>query len=161
MARELPPMLTDVAIRKAKANGKTQRLFDAGGLYLEISPAGGKWWRFKFRHGGKEKRLSLGTYPEVSLVEARDRRAEHKKLLSSGVDPGQHRKASTAAGVERAANSFEVVAREWFAKQKTQWADSHADKVIRRLENDLFPWIGSRPVSDIAAPELLKHLERR
>ena len=138
-AKELPPMsLSDTAIRKVKPTEKSQRLFDGGGLYLEVSPAGGKWWRLKYRYGGKEKRLSLGTYPEVSLVEARDRRAEHKKLLSSGVDPGQHRKASTAAGVERAANSFEVVAREWFAKQKTQWADSHADKVIRRLENDLF-----------------------
>ncbi|KAF1687958.1 integrase [Pseudoxanthomonas broegbernensis] len=156
----MPPMLTDLTIRKAKANGKTQRLFDAGGLYLEISPNGGKWWRLKFRHGGKEKRLSLGTYPEVSLVEARDKRAEHKKLLSAGVDPGQHRKAATAAGAERAANSFEVVAREWFAKQQVGWAPSHADKVIARLENDILPWLGSRPVAEITAPELLKHLDR-
>lgn len=152
--------LTDIAIRNAKPTEKPRRLFDGGGLYLEISPAGGKLWRWKYRHAGKEKRLSIGIYPDVSLALARQRHAEARKLLAAGIDPSEQRKASKAAGEEKAANAFEVVAREWFAKQKTQWADSHADKVIRRLENDLFPWIGSRPVSDIAAPELLKHLER-
>lgn len=152
--------LTDIAIRNAKPTEKPRRLFDGGGLYLEISPAGGKLWRWKYRHAGKEKRLSIGIYPDVSLALARQRHAEARKLLAAGIDPSEQRKASKAAREEKAANAFEVVAREWFAKQKTQWADSHADKVIRRLENDLFPWIGSRPVSDIAAPELLKHLER-
>ena len=153
--------LTNIAIRNAKPTEKPRRLFDGGGLYLEISPAGGNLWRWKYRHAGKEKRLSIGIYPDVSLALARQRHAEARKLLAAGIDPSEQRKASKAAGEEKAANAFEVVAREWFAKQKTQWADSHADKVIRRLENDLFPWIGSRPVSDIAAPELLKHLERR
>lgn len=104
--------LTNVAISKAKPTGKTQRLFDSGGMYLEISPAGGKWWRWKYRYGGKEKRLSLGTYPDTGLAEAREKRDGARKLLASGIDPGQQRKATKAAGEERSANSFEVVARE-------------------------------------------------
>lgn len=152
--------LTDTAIRKAKSTDKTQRLFDGGGLYLEISPAGGKWWRWKYRFGGKEKRLSLGTYPDTGLADARERRDAARKLLAAGIDVSQHRKAAKAAGEAASANSFEVVAREWFAKQKAKWAVSHADKVIRRLERDIFPWLGQRPVAEITAPELLKHLER-
>ena len=152
--------LTDTAIRKAKPAAKTQRLFDGAGLYLEISPAGGKWWRWKYRFGGKEKRLSFGTYPDTSLADARERRDAARKLLAAGIDFGEHRKAAEAAGDAAAANSFEVVGREWFAKQKTKWADTYADKVIRRLERDIFPWMGKRPVSEITATELLKHLER-
>jgi len=152
--------LSDTAIRKIKAAEKPQRFFDGGGLYLEVSPAGGKWWRQKYRFLGKEKRLAHGTYPDVSLAEARDRRDAARKLLAAGVDPGEHKKATKAAGVERAANSFEVVAREWFAKQKPMWVDSHADKILQRLENDIFPWAGSRPIADIAAKELLAVINR-
>lgn len=153
-------MLTDKTIRNIKPTNKTQRHFDGGGLYLEISPAGGKWWRWKYRFGGKEKRLSLGTYPDTGLADARERRDAARKLLAAGVDFGEHRKAAKAAGATAAANSFEVVAREWFAKQKTKWADTHASKVIRRLECDIFPWMGKRPIAEITATELLKHLER-
>ena len=152
--------LTETAIRKAKPADKTQRLYDQGGLYLEVSPAGGRWWRWKYRFGGKEKRLSLGTYPDTGLADARERRDAARKLLAAGIDVGEHRKAAKAAGEAASANAFEVVAREWFAKQKGKWAASHADKVIRRLERDIFPWLGQRPVSEITAPELLKHLER-
>jgi integrase len=154
--------LTDVAIRKAKPTGKTERLFDGGGLYLEISPAGGKWWRWKYRRPitKKENRLSFGTYPEVSLADARARRDAARKLLAAGIDPGEQRKAETAAGSERAANSFEVVAREWFAKQSPTWAPSHGSRIIDRLERDLFPWIGGRPIADITAKELLATVTR-
>ncbi|MCW0207284.1 MAG: integrase arm-type DNA-binding domain-containing protein [Achromobacter sp.] len=152
--------LSDTAIRKAKPADKTQRLFDGGGLYLEITPAGGKLWRQKYRFGGKEKRLAHGTYPEVSLAEARDRRDNARKLLAAGTDPGEHRKAEKQAGEDRAANSFEAVAREWFGKFAPNWAASHAGKIMGRLENDLFPWIGSRPVAEIKAPELLRCLRR-
>lgn len=152
--------LSDTAIRKAKPTDKTQRLFDGGGLYLEITPAGGKLWRQKYRFGGKEKRLAHGTYPEVSLAEARDRRDDARKLLAAGTDPGEHKKAEKLAGEDRAANNFEAVAREWFGKFAPNWAASHAGKIMGRLENDLFPWIGSRPVAEIKAPELLRCLRR-
>lgn len=152
--------LSDAAIRKAKPADKTQRLFDGGGLYLEITPAGGKLWRQKYRFGGKEKRLAHGTYPEVSLAEARERRDNARRLLAAGTDPGEHRKAEKQAGEDRAANSFEAVAREWFGKFAPNWVASHAGKIMGRLENDLFPWIGSRPVAEIKAPELLRCLRR-
>lgn len=152
--------LTDTAIRKLKPADKPQRYADGGGLYLEVSPAGGKLWRWKYRFGGKEKRLSFGIYPDISLADARERHAAARKLLANGVDPGEARKAQRAASADAAANSFEAIAREWFAKFSTGWATSHADKIMGRLENDLFPWIGGRPVSEITAPELLRCLRR-
>lgn len=152
--------LTDTAIRKAKPTEKTQRLYDGGGLYVELSPSGGKWWRLKYRHGGKEKRLSLGTYPDTGLADARAKRDEARKLLAAGVDPGEHRKAEKAAGEDRAANSFEVIAREWIAKQSPTWAPSHGGKIIARLERDLFPWLGRRPIAHITAKELLATVNR-
>lgn len=107
--------LTDTAIRNAKPSDKTAKLFDSGGLYLEVTPAGGKWWRLKYRFEQKEKRVSLGVYPEVTLKEARDRRDVARRQLTDGIDPGANRKAVKATKTDRAANSFEVVAREWFA----------------------------------------------
>jgi integrase len=152
--------LTDTAIRSTKLSNKTAKLFDGGGLYLEVAPSGGKWWRFKYRFGGKEKRLSLGVYPDVGLKLARERREAARKLLVNNVDPGEHRKATKGAESDRAANSFEVLAREWFAKFEPNWAESHSDKIISRLERDVFPWIGSKPVSGLRAPELLACLRR-
>jgi integrase len=152
--------LTDTAIRKSKPGTATRRLFDGGGLYLEIAPTGGKWWRQKYRILGKEKRLAHGTYPDVSLSEAREKRDAARKLLASGVDPGEHRKAVRAAHSERAANSFEVIAREWHTKQKPIWADSHADKILLRFDNDVFPWIGKRPIAELTAKELLTTINR-
>ena len=160
--------LTDLAIRKARPgiNPKgepTTRLYkmgDSRGLYLEVTPAGGKWWRFKYRYDGKEKRLSLGTYPDTTLAHARAKRDDARRLLAADVDPGAHRRAVRAARIERAANSFEVVAREWFAKQKSKWVETHASKILLRLENDIFPWLGARPVAEITARELLTALDR-
>ena len=131
--------LSDIAIRNTKPGDKTRRLFDGGGLYLEITPSGGKWWRFKYRFDGKEKRLSLGVYPDVSLKDARERRTEARKLLANEVDPSENRKAQKAAKIERAGNSFEVIAREWFTKQEPNWTANHANRIIRRLERDIFP----------------------
>jgi hypothetical protein len=108
--------LTDTTIRQAKPAEKAQPLLDGGGLYLEIAPSGGKWWRLKDRIGGKETRLSLGVYPEVSLKQAREQRDDARKLLADGIDPGELRKSEKAAKSSRAANSFEIVAREWFVK---------------------------------------------
>jgi integrase len=114
----------------------------------------------KYRFGGKEKRLSLGVYPDVGLKEARTRRDEARKLLADGTDPGENRKATKSAKVERAANSFEVVAREWHAINAPTWAASHADKIIARLENDVFPWLGAKPIADITAPQILAVVRR-
>ncbi len=147
--------LTDTAIRNAKPSEKPIRLFDGGGLYIEVSPSGGKWWRLKYRFAGKEKRLSLGVYPEVGLKEARDRREETKRLLGEGVDPSVERKVQKVATVERAANSFEAVAREWHTKYAPSWSDSNSKKVLARLENDVFPWLGGRPIAELKAPDLL------
>lgn len=152
--------LTDAAIRKAKPEAKTRRLFDGGGLYLEISPRGGKWWRLKYRHATKEKRLSLGVYPDTGLAEARDKRSAARKLLAAGVDPSEQRKAERAAGIERSANSFEVVAREWHANQSKAWVEEHASRIMLRLENDVFPWVGTRPIKEIGAKELLTTVNR-
>lgn len=147
--------LSDVAVRNAKPGSKPTRMFDGGGLYLEVSPTGGKLWRLKYRFGGKEKLLALGKYPDVSLKDARERRDEARRLLANEVDPSENRKQQKAAKTERSANSFEVVAREWIAKSKPTWADSHTSKIVRRLEMYVYPWLGGKPIADITAPDLL------
>ena len=152
--------LTDPAIRNAKPAEKTRKLFDSGGLYLEVAPSGGRWWRLKYRFGGKEKRLSLGVYPDVSLKDARERRDENRKLLANEVDPSEFRKAKKAASNERNANSFEMVAREWFTKHSPNWSANHSNRTIRRLERDIFPWIGNLAIADITAPQLLEAVRR-
>jgi integrase len=152
--------LTDLAVRKALVRDKPYRLSDEKGLYLEVALSGSKYWRWKFRFAGKEKRLALGVYPEVSLAEARAARDGARKLLTSGVDPSEARKAQKASRVELAENSFEAVAREWFAKYAPTWVDTHSDKIIRRLERDIFPWVGSKPIDKVSAPILLVCLRR-
>lgn len=152
--------ITDIAIRSATPSTKPVRLFDGGGLYLEVSPTGGKWWRLKYRFDGKEKRISLGTYPEVTLRDARERRDGARKLLAAGVDPGANRKAAKAAKAEMAANSFEVIAREWLARSVPTWNESHAARVIGRFERDLFPHLGDKPIACITSPVLLAALRK-
>lgn len=151
-------MLSATAVRQASPGKRVRRLYDERGMYLEISPSGGKWWRLKYRFGGKEKRLSLGVYPDVSLAKARERREGARAVLADGIDPSEQRRQQQDkdAGVD----SFETVAREWFAKQEPNWRKSHSSKIIRRLERDLFPWLGKRPVGAITPPELLKVLRR-
>jgi integrase len=148
-------VLTDTKTRNAKPSAKRVRLFDERGLYLEVSPAGGKWWRLKYRHGGKEKRLSLGVYPDVSLKAARERRDDARRLIADGIDPSVHRKEARAAS-----NTFEAVTREWLAKFSSEWAPGHKDRVIRRFERDIFPLIGARPIGGVTPPELLTVLRR-
>lgn len=154
--------LTNTAILKAKPADRPLKLRDGNGLYLLLRPDGARWWRYDYRRPitGKRNTLSLGTYPEVSLADARGKLAEARKQLAAKVDPGEQRKAVKAAGQAAAANSFEVVAREWFAKQEKEWSAQYASKVIRRLESDIFPWLGHAAIAAITAPELLKHLER-
>jgi integrase len=148
--------LTDAAIRKAKSSEKPFKLFDERGLFLLVTPTGGKLWRFKYRLSGKEKLISLGGYPDVSLADARDRRDDARKRVAAGVDPSAERRAARAAADE----TFEVIAREWFDKFKPQWTDGHRRTVLSRMEQNLFPFIGSAPVRNIGAPEVLAALRR-
>ena len=169
--------LSDPAIRKAKAGDKPRKLSDGGGLYLELQPSGSRWWRLKYRIGGKEKRLSLGVYPDVSLAEARVRREVARKLVAAGTDPSDERKADKAmtdrerenkrradAGLP-AIGSFEQVAREWLAQvHGPKVSVGYAKRSRIQLETDVFPWIGSKPVSCVTAPmvlELLRKVEAR
>ena len=142
--------------------GKPYKLRDGGGLFLLVNPDGAKLWRLDYRRpvSGKQNTIGLGTFPTVKLAEAREAREQARKLLSDNIDPIEQRRTDDANRATAAGNSFEAVAREWFGKQSAGWAATHADKVIRRLERDLFPWIGARPISEIEAPELLQHLER-
>jgi integrase len=153
-------MLSKLLIDKTKPQTKSVRLSDGRGMYLEISPAGGKWWRFKYRFAGKERRISLGVYPDVSLAAAREKREEARRQVAAGIDPGEQRKAAKVALVESTENTFEAIAREWFGLFSTRWVKGHADKIIRRLELNVFPWLGSRPIKAITAPELLAVLRR-
>ena len=152
--------LTDIAIRRAQPGAKARKMFDGSGLYLEVSPSGGKWWRLKYRFESKEKRISLGVYPDVPLKEARNRRAAARRLLAQGIDPSQHRKAQKVAGEHRLANTFEAEAREWFTKHSLNWAPSYSRRVLSQLERDIFPWIGGYPAAAITAPELLAVIRR-
>jgi integrase len=152
--------LNDVAVRKAKPETKPYKMADGGGMYIEVMPNGSKYWRLKYRINGKEKRLALGVYPDVPLALARERRDDARKLLARGIDPGESKKAAKAAGADRAANSFEVIAREWYAKNQTSWSESHGLRIIRRLEANIFPWIGNKPVADLTAPDLLSAVRR-
>lgn len=152
--------LTDTAIKAAKPADKPVKMTDGDGLYLLIHPNGGKWWRFDYRFDGKRKTLSMGVYPEVSLRDARDRRDDARRKIANQIDPGEHRKANKNARADAVANSFETVAREWFAKMLATWTPDHADKIIKRLERDVFPWMGDKPIADLSAPAVLTTIRR-
>ncbi|TKC92210.1 DUF4102 domain-containing protein [Trinickia terrae] len=152
--------LTNTTIKNAKPAAKPVRLYDGGGLYLEIAPSGGKWWRFKYKYADKEKRLSLGVYPAVSLKEARERRDKARSLVAAGVDPGEVRRAEKRVARLNAENSFEAIAREWYAKHEPGWSQGHAMRNLARLQADVFPWIGGRPIADLTPPEVLDVLRR-
>lgn len=143
--------LTDTAIRNAKPAAKALRLFDSGGLYLEVAPGGGKWWRLKYRHGGKEKRLSLGTYPDTSLKSARDRRDQARTQLAEGIDPSQARQAEKERAFKEAEHHFEAVARAWVEHQQGAWTTETKDRVLDSLVADIFKPIGAMPVASIKA----------
>lgn len=151
--------LTDTTIRNAKPSDKPYKLTDEKGLYVLINPVG-KYFRFDYRFAGKRKTLALGVYPEVSLKEAREKRDTARKKLSNDIDPAQHRKIAKSTKLEAAANSFQAVALEWYSKNQHTWTDGHSETVISRLQNNVFPWLGNRPISEITPPELLAVLRR-
>lgn len=153
MPRKASP-LTDSALKVSKPRDKPYKLSDGQGLYLEVTPKGSRLWRLKYRFGAKEKRLSFGAYPTVSLQKARQRRDEARQLLSEGIDPGEQKKAVKVA--QRAAGlTFEILAREWFAYNSPRWAESTSYKAKLYLENDLIPIIGDRPIASVTRPELV------
>ncbi|WP_417542249.1 tyrosine-type recombinase/integrase [Methylophaga thalassica] len=152
--------LSDLTVRKAQPKEKQYKMADSEGLHLLIHPAGGKYWRFDYRFDGKRKTLAIGTYPDVSLKMARDKKSEARRQIAEGIDPNEFKKATKRARVEASANSFEHVAREWHHKFSSKWSEEHAERLIRRFEKDVFPYIGKKPVSQIDAPELLTVIRR-
>jgi len=152
--------LTEIAIRKAKPRIKQYKLGDSGGLYLLIKPDGAKYWRAKYRHGGKEKLLSFGVYPPVTLAEARAERDKAKVLLKQGLDPIASRKRRRREMEIATANTFEVVARDWVQRQQHQWVSDHTARVLESLVANVFGDLGSRPIKDITPPDLLATLRK-
>ncbi|MBS6828728.1 MAG: integrase arm-type DNA-binding domain-containing protein [Desulfovibrio sp.] len=152
--------LTDTFIRHVTANGKVQKHSDGGGLFLYVTPTGKKSWRLAYRFAGRQKLISLGPYPSVSLREAREKREDAKKLLREHIDPSEARRQAKEAAAEAAHNSFEDVAREWYAKYSTKWVPAYRKAVIRIMEENLFPHIGKRPINAITPRELLAVLRR-
>ncbi len=156
----MPASLTDTAIRAAIARRKPAKLFDGGGLYLLLRPPTPPYWRQKYYYAGREKLISHGVYPNVSLKLARKRLAEAKAVLEAGGDPSAHRKAQKAAKRNAAKSAFEEVALEWYSKRAKSWAPSNADKILGRLKKDAFPWLGNKPVGALTREEILTCLRR-
>ncbi len=170
MARHL--IKTDVTIRTAKPTDATLRLNDGDGLYLLVKPNGARWWRLDYSFGGRRKTLSIGVYPDTGLKAARDKAEKARQLVAAGTDPSDVRKADKAQQAKTleadrrianglpAVDSFEEVAQEWLAKFMPTWVPSHGDRIKNRLDADIFPWLGNRPIAEIKAPELLACLRR-
>ncbi|MEI7636337.1 MAG: integrase arm-type DNA-binding domain-containing protein [Syntrophus sp. (in: bacteria)] len=158
MPKKITP-LSDVNVRTAKPKVTEYKIFDGGGLFLLVTPSGGKLWHFKYRYDKKEKKIAFGHYPEISLADARERRDAARKQVANGIDPGAVRKAMKQAETEET-ETFEVIAREWHTKFTQTWTPGHAATTMGRLERDIFPWIGKRPIKAIEAPELLAVLRR-
>src|SRR5579884_811475 len=154
----MPRSLSDSKVRNAKPRMKPYKIADGEGLFLCITPSGGKYWRLKYFFGGKEKLLALGVYPEITLADARERRAQARKSLAMGQDPGEAKKEAKRLATLKSANTFDAVAREWFEKRKAGWAPSSARTMLDRLERHAFPKLGPRPIADIMAPEVLAML---
>lgn len=159
MPKRIVP-LSDLQVRTAKPKDKDYKLVDGYGLYLLVTPTGGKLWRFDYRYSEKRKTVAFGAYPSITLSDARQRREDARKLLANGVDPGAIKKAQKTARIESATNSFEAVTREWHERFKNQWSVNHAERLLRRLELDVFPAIGERPIAEIKAPEMLAVLRK-
>ena len=152
--------LTDKEIKLLAPKEKIYKVSDSGGLYLEITPAGGKYWRLKYRFAGKEKRLAIGVYPTITLKEARLARDSAKLELAKSIDPGASKRAKKLAVHSAAANSFEPLAREWFEVKMKDRTKDHQARTLRAMERDLFPYLGSRPAAEITPTELLHVLRK-
>lgn len=147
--------LTDTEVRKSKPDEKAYRLSDTGGMYLWVTPAGGKLWRWAYKHEGKEKLMSFGKYPDVPLALARERHTEARRLLAVGIDPMAQRKAEKTAAKCASENSFQTIAGLWFDHWKVDKSRQHVDATRRRMAANIFPLLGARPITEIEAPELV------
>jgi integrase len=152
--------LSDVQCKQAKARDKAYKLSDGGGLLLLVNPDGSRYWRWHYRFAGRQKTMALGTYPDVGLKLARQKHHEARAVLEQGMDPVGERKKAKLVSRLAAETTFEGVGREWFEREKGTWVASHADRVLRRLEKDVFPWLGARPIGDIAPQETLAVLRK-
>lgn len=150
--------LTDIAIRNAKPKEKPYKLSDGGGLFLLVQPAGGKWWRYKYRFAGKEKTLAIGTYPDTCLADAREHHSQARKVLAAGDDPMQVKQEAKRQKLLNSETTLEAIAREWHQNNLHTWTSKHGSNIIKRLEGDIFPKLGNRPIKDISTPELLSVL---
>jgi integrase len=154
------PKLSDAKIRSAKPRPRPYKLYDIDGLFLIVNPSGSKWWRQRYRYAGKEQLLSLGVYDEIGLADARERSAEIRKLVAKGLNPSADRKAKKVALIDANANTFEAVARAWHAKFKSTWDADHAAVIIQRLGDNVFPWLGAKPIQDITSADILACIDR-
>lgn len=152
--------LTDAKLRNLSAPTKIQRIADGAGLYLEMTPAGGKYWRMKYRYGGKEKRLAFGVYPDVGLKEARDKVEAARKTLQSGNDPGEVKKAEKTKQAYEAANTLKAVATDWLAHQSGRWSDDTRERIAQTLKADIFPVLGTRPLVAIKPSEVMRAVQK-
>jgi integrase len=147
--------LTDTEIRKSKPGTKAYRLADTKGLFLFVTPTGGKLWRYKYRHGGLQKLMAIGKYPDVPLALARERHAEARRQLAIGIDPMEQRKAAKTAEKATAENSFRTIAGLWFEHWRAEKSAQHVDATRRRMDANILPLLGARPITEIEAPELV------
>lgn len=152
--------LKDIIVRNAKPRSKKYKMFDGDGLYLEVLPTGAKYWRMKYYFVGKEKVLALGVYPHITLAEARERRAQARKLLANDIDPVEAKKEAKRLVVQKHMSTFETIAREWHQNRLDKWTAPHAKKIMKRLEAHVFNRIGTRPIADITAPDLLSVMRK-
>lgn len=159
MPKRVPP-LSDIQVRNAKPKNKDYRLTDGDGLYLYCHTSGGKLWRMDYSFNGKRLTLALGSYPAVTLADARQRREDAKKLLANGVNPSEFKKAQKAAVISITANTFESIARKWHEEAKAEWSENYSGRLLTRLENDIFPAVGNRPITSIRTPEMEELLKR-
>ena len=152
--------LSDVQCKQAKPREKAYKLSDGGGLVLLVNPDGSRYWRWNYRFAGRQKTIAYGAYPGVGLKAARQEHKEARAMLDEGLDPMGERKKAKLVSRLAAETTFEGVGREWFEREKGTWVASHAGRVFRRLEKDVFPWLGTRPIHDISPQEMLAVLRK-
>jgi len=151
--------LTDIQVRNAKPKAQQYKLTDGKGLYLLVTPTGGKLWRFDYKFKDKRNTLTFKTYPEISLLKARQSREDARQLITNGIDPSEYKKDQKSAAELAALNTFEAVTRQWFETHKGRWSEGHSKHIFSRFENDIFPVVGNKPIAEVRRKDLTALLE--